>query len=178
MAGCCKPSSLGVWVHCPGGEVWWEEHSPDPAGTAVGLCEPVGKKSSRGTPYLRPSEHRKMLTTVALCTNTDLSPSAGHEGGNHTQETPMEKQKSQCSGRSDCESFKAIMVIRFNLLLECSHCHVGKHFHRDTTGRRNILHYNRQTATQIWCCNYRSTTWRMHLSNFLFDISHLISPSA
>lgn len=64
-----------------------------PAGTADGLCGPVGQRSGRGTLYRRPSAPRRRLTTWAQCTNTDQSPSAAREDEIHTPGTPEEEQE-------------------------------------------------------------------------------------
>ena len=71
-------------------------------------------------------------------------------------EKHLKKKKKSGGGHWSCHSNHMMFflshcqfIVCFNLLLEGSHRHVGEHFHCDATGRRDILHNHRQTATQI-----------------------------
>lgn len=145
-AECCNPSNPARLARCLGGEVGQGGRSLGPAGTAAGLCGPVAQRSGRGMLYHHPSAPHRRPKTWAQCTNTDRSPSAAREDGNRTQETPGEEQERRESmelRQLRCDLFISLLVKwpLPNLLLECSHSHVGEHFHCDTTGWWHILHH-------------------------------------
>lgn len=174
-AVCCRASSLvrrarSQGVPTPTG------HFPGPAGIAGGSNGPGVLTAGTGRRCHHHDARRRRPASVGPCTGTGPSPSAVPVGGSHSRGRPGgTRRRSEGGGRRGrgrrsrrqarhgyitqatnpalhpaAARYEAssTMALCPDLLFQGCDGHLGRDFHRDTTGWRGILHHDSQATTE------------------------------